>query len=73
MLISTFADKRIEVIEQFGFSLTRETCRFEWKETQTQIGRSQRLVFRTLDDIGEDAFINTFMRVSENSLDRILQ
>lgn len=80
-LMPTFAEQRIEVIEQFGFSLTRETRRFENVETRgvlqgfefTQIRRSPRLIFRTLDDVGEDAFINTIMRVSENSLDRILQ
>lgn len=72
-VMSTDVDQRIEVIEKFGFSLIRETRRFEWKETQTQIASSQRLVFRTLDNVGEEAFINTIMRVSENSLDRILQ
>lgn len=71
--MSTFTEQRIEVIEKFGFSLLRETHRFEWQETQTQIALSQRLVFRTLEDVGEEAFINTIMRVSENSLDRILQ
>ncbi|MBD2777487.1 GNAT family N-acetyltransferase [Iningainema tapete] len=71
--ISTYTEQRIEVMEKFGFSLLRETHRFEWQETQTQIALSQRLVFRTLEDVGEDVFINTLMRVSENSLDRILQ
>ncbi len=67
----TFAAQRLEVIEQFGFVFTRETCRFEW--LQTEIIPSQRLVFRSLDHVGEDVFIDAMMRVSENTLDRLLQ
>jgi len=69
--MSTFAAQRLEVIEQSGFEFTRETRRFEW--LMNEIIPSQRLVFRSLDDVGEDAFIDAMMRVSENTLDRLLQ
>ncbi len=69
--MSTFADRRLEVMEQVGFEFARETRRFEW--LQTEIIPSQRLVFRSLDDVGEAVFVEAMMRVSENTLDRLLQ
>lgn len=67
---STFPEKRIELLENFGFSLIRETIRFEWKNTQTQIEPSNRLTLRSLNEVGEDAFINAIMQVSLQTLDR---
>lgn len=71
--LSASAALRIELLEQLGFSLIRETCRFSFQAASTEIKPSERLVFRTLNEVGEDTFINTIMRVSSNSLDRILQ
>ncbi|NMF62752.1 GNAT family N-acetyltransferase [Brasilonema octagenarum UFV-E1] len=67
---STYLEKRIELLEKFGFSLNRETIRFEWKDTQTQITLSNRLTFRSLNQVGEDAFIHGIMQVSSQTLDR---
>ncbi|MBW4570737.1 MAG: hypothetical protein KME31_22750 [Tolypothrix carrinoi HA7290-LM1] len=53
----TSLHKRIELFEHFGFSLSRETIRFEWKDIQTEIASSNRLMFRSLDQVGDDAFI----------------
>lgn len=69
----TALQKRIELFENFGFSLKRETIRFEWKDTQTQIVPSNRLTFRSLDEIGEDAFIDAIAQVSLETRDISLQ
>ncbi|KAB8315656.1 GNAT family N-acetyltransferase [Tolypothrix campylonemoides VB511288] len=67
---STHLEKRIDLLEKFGFSLKRETIRFEWKDTQTQITPSNRLTFRSLNEVGEDAFIHAMMQVSSQTRDR---
>ncbi|NMG09835.1 GNAT family N-acetyltransferase [Brasilonema sp. UFV-L1] len=67
---SRFLEERLELLRNFGFSLKRETIRFEWRDTQTQIAPSNRLTFRSLDEVGEDAFIKAIMQVSSQSLDR---
>jgi ribosomal protein S18 acetylase RimI-like enzyme len=70
----TSLHKRIEVFENFGFSLSRETIRFEWKDIQTEIASSNQLTFRSLDQVGDDAFIQAIAKVSSQTLDRsILQ
>jgi RimJ/RimL family protein N-acetyltransferase len=70
----TSLQKRIDLFEHFGFSLKRETIRFEWKDIQSQIMSSNRLKFRAFDEVSEDAFINAIMEVSSQSLDNsILQ
>ncbi|MBW4687963.1 MAG: GNAT family N-acetyltransferase [Komarekiella atlantica HA4396-MV6] len=66
----TSLQKRIELFEHFGFSLQRETIRFEWKDTQTQVTPSNRLTFRSIEEVGEDAFINAIIQVSSQTLDR---
>ncbi|BAY49722.1 GCN5-related N-acetyltransferase [Scytonema sp. HK-05] len=67
---SRFLEERIDLLENFGFSLKRETIRFEWKDTQTQITPSNRLTFRSLNEVGEDAFIHAMMQVSSQTRDR---
>jgi RimJ/RimL family protein N-acetyltransferase len=66
----TSLQKRIELFEHFGFTLKSETIRFEWKDTQTQIVPSNRLTFRSLEQVGEDAFIDAIIQVSSQTLDR---
>jgi RimJ/RimL family protein N-acetyltransferase len=63
------ADRRIELLESVGFSLRRETSRFERRGTEppTEPGR---LVFRTLEEVGKEPFIDAMERVSEGTLDR---
>ena len=63
------ADRRIELLQSVGFSLRRETSRFERRgnEPPTEPGR---LTFRTLKEVGKEAFIDAMERVSEGTLDR---
>lgn len=61
--------KRIEVLETAGFSPTRETDRFEYRgESPPAI--PDRLSLRTLEEVGEEAFVAAMGRVSEGTLDR---
>ncbi|MBW4600581.1 MAG: GNAT family N-acetyltransferase [Calothrix sp. FI2-JRJ7] len=64
---------RIELLEQFGFWLIRETCRFELQAIAAEVKPSRQLLYRTLDDVGEDTFIDAIERVSSNSLDQIIK
>ena len=63
------ADRRIELLESAGFSLRRETSRFERHRTEPPT-ESGRLRFRTLEEVGREAFIEAMERVSEGTLDR---
>ena len=63
------AQKRIELLESVGFSLRRETGRFEWNGEAPPAGPA-RLSFRTLKEVGEKAFIDAMKTVSDLTLDR---
>ena len=62
-------EKRVEVLEGAGFAFRRETDRFHWRgEMPPPV--PGRLSFRTLEEVGEDAFVDAMRRVSEGTLDR---
>jgi RimJ/RimL family protein N-acetyltransferase/GNAT superfamily N-acetyltransferase len=61
--------KRVELLECVGFAFRRETGRFEWRGGGPN-AESGRLSFRTLEELGEDAFVDAMRRVSEGTLDR---
>jgi RimJ/RimL family protein N-acetyltransferase len=64
-----YPEKRVELLESLGFIFRRETGRFEWRggEPSAEPGR---LTFRTLEEVGEDKFVDAMRRVSEGTLDR---
>ncbi len=64
--------ERIRLLEGAGFSLRRETDRFEWSGGETP-AVADRLSFRTLEEVGEDAFVGGIMLVSGGTLDREIQ
>ena len=66
-------ERRVELLERVGFVLRRETSRFEWREEMGVPAAPRRLDFRTLDEVGEEAFIGAIERVSEGTLDREIQ
>ncbi len=70
---SAISEKRIELLKSVGFSLVRETIRFEWQDTQAEILPSTRLIFRSLDEVGEDAFVNAIALASSQTLDRSIK
>ena len=66
-------ERRAELLERAGFVLRRETRRFEWRREQGLPEEARRLDLRTLDDVGEEAFVWAIERVSEGTLDREVQ
>jgi ribosomal protein S18 acetylase RimI-like enzyme len=64
-----YSEKRVALLQSVGFSLRRETDRFEWPGGEPPVG-ADRLSFRTLEEVGEEAFVDTMKRVSEGTLDR---
>jgi predicted N-acetyltransferase YhbS len=61
--------RRVELLEGVGFSFRRETGRFEWRGGEPPAAPGQ-LSFRTLEEVGEDAFVEAMREVSEGTLDR---
>ena len=57
------------MLEGAGFAFRRETDRFH-RRGEEPPPVPGRLSFRTLDEVGEDAFVDAMMRVSEGTLDR---
>ncbi len=70
---STYPERRIEVLEAVGFHLMRDGLRWEWLPTDTPVHVPERLSYRTLDDVGEAAFIEAIRRVSIGTRDSWIQ
>jgi ribosomal protein S18 acetylase RimI-like enzyme len=66
----THPERRVELLERRGFTLLRETFRFDWHAHQGLPAAPRRLQFRTLPEVGEAAFLAAIVRVSEGTLDR---
>ncbi|HEX6708979.1 MAG TPA: hypothetical protein VF068_01490 [Rubrobacter sp.] len=62
-------EKRMALLEHEGFALRRETDRFEWRGEERPLVHD-RLTFRTLGEVGEEAFVDAMIMVSEGTLDR---
>lgn len=61
--------RRITLLDSVGFSFRRETSRFERRDDEPPAVPG-RLSFRTLQEVGEDAFVRAMKQVSEGTLDR---
>ena len=66
-------EKRVELLENAGFTMRRETNRFEWRREDALPAVPKRLAFRTLEEVGEEAFVEAMARVSEGTLDRAIR
>lgn len=64
-----YPEKRVELLESVGFAFRRETGRFEWRGGEPPAVPG-RLSFRTLGEVGDEAFVDAMRRVSEGTLDR---
>ena len=62
-------ERRVELLESAGFAFRRETGRFE-RQGGEPPAVSGRLSLRTLEEVGEDAFVEAMREVSEGTLDR---
>lgn len=65
-------ERRSELLEGVGFALKRETIRFELRGEKPPVVPG-RLVFLTLDEVGDEVFVDAIARVSEDTLDRQIQ
>ena len=61
-------ERRAELLEAAGFALRRETDRFEWRGEEPP-AVPERLVLRTLEEVGEEEFVGAIERISESTLD----
>jgi RimJ/RimL family protein N-acetyltransferase/predicted N-acetyltransferase YhbS len=64
-----FPEERAELLGRAGFAPKRATVRFEWSDGPLPEA-SGRLVFRALEEVGEEAFVDAVARVTEGTLDR---
>jgi hypothetical protein len=62
-------DALTAALYRFGFALTLERVRLDWTPASPLPRPSHHLTFRTLEEVGEDAFIAAMARVSEGTLD----
>ena len=62
-------EKRVELMQSVGFAFRRETGRFEWRGEEPNAEPPGRLSFRTLEEIGDEAFVDAMRRISEGTLD----
>jgi ribosomal protein S18 acetylase RimI-like enzyme len=65
--------RRAELFETAGFTLIRRGRRWQWRRTSAGPHAPGRLSFRTLADVGEDAFRDAIARVSDGTLDARLR
>jgi len=65
-------ERRIKLLRSTGFTFRRETGRFEWPGGGPPVVPG-RLSFRTLEEVGEEAFVEAMRIVSEGTLDREIQ
>jgi hypothetical protein len=71
-----YHDRARRLMEQLGLTLVQTKLRYTWKQNEQQEKRltpSSRLVFRTLPEIGEDAFADLIRRATAGTLDRLDQ
>jgi ribosomal protein S18 acetylase RimI-like enzyme len=68
-----FPEQRMDLLKQLGFQHRRSTFRFKWqRETDPPIVPA-RLLFRSLPEVGEQAFIAAIEQVSKGTLDQRIQ
>ena len=65
-------DRRARWLEAAGFRVRRATARYELQPSDATVApSSDRLRFRTLEDVGEPAYLDAIERVSAGSLDQV--
>ncbi|MDF2681678.1 MAG: family N-acetyltransferase [Brevibacillus sp.] len=72
-------EQRQKILNKLGFQLQRETSRFEWKTDPSVTplpsvlaSMDERIIYRSLSEVGETAFIDAIMRGSASTLDRLI-
>ena len=65
-----YAEKRQEILDGLGFCLERETHRFERHGGTVDFAPQGNLIYRALPDVGEEAFVEAILLVSQSTGDR---
>ena len=60
-----------QLFYHLAIPLEQEKVAFEWKVSNLLPETQQRLVYRSLDDVGESAFVDAILQVTRGSLDRM--
>jgi hypothetical protein len=66
-----FPERRAELLRRLDFRCLRQTRRFEWRGGPAPVV-SPRLIFRSLSEVGEEAFIAAIEEVSEGTFDQLI-
>lgn len=65
-----FPEQRIKILHHMGFQDRRKTLRFEWRmETRLPMAQ-ERLIFRSLPEVGKATFITAIEQVSQGTFDQ---
>jgi ribosomal protein S18 acetylase RimI-like enzyme len=68
-----FPAQRHHLLSSLGFQVTRETNRFAHDLVPAQAHVAERLIFRSLPEVGIDALLTAIEQVSVGTLDRLIQ
>lgn len=64
-----FPEHQRVVLVQLGFRLMREAKRYHWAPRATLAPQSPKLIYRTLGEVGDEAFAKAIARISASTLD----
>lgn len=65
-------ESRQKILAALGFQLQRETCRFERHIGIEDTASKGNLTYRTLPEVGEEAFVEAILQVSQSTGDRYI-
>lgn len=61
------------LLKQIGMRVQRQKIAFRWQTADALPSPSRRLLFRSLNEVGKEAYIEATCRVTEQTLDRVDQ
>ena len=68
---TTFLEKRVELFNKVGLVLTQEKQNYIIEQINEPIIIPDRLIFRTLPEVGNETFINAIKQVTAGTLDKV--
>ena len=66
-------DRRRRLFADAGFTVAREALRWQWPQGSPAPTEGSRLMYRTIAEVGEDAYRDAIARVSDGTLDARLR
>jgi ribosomal protein S18 acetylase RimI-like enzyme len=68
-----FPEQRQHLLSSLGFQIVRNTTRFAQDRVPIQAHVAERQIFRSMPDVGVDAFLTAIEQVSVGTLDQLIQ